>query len=176
MNIFAETEPLILRELLPTDEAGLFELDSDPEVHRYLGRNPLTNIQQSRDVIAFIRQQYINNGIGRWAVIEKTTGNFIGWCGLKLTTEMVNNHINFYDIGYRFIKRYWGKGYATESALAALNYGFVQLQLNEIYGMADIGNASSNHVLQKIGLKFVNTFDYDGDQCNWYQSTPLTLL
>jgi ribosomal-protein-alanine N-acetyltransferase len=69
MKIFAETERLLLREFLPTDVQGMFELDSDPAVHRYLGKKPVQTIEQSQEMIAFIRQQYLANGIGRWAVI-----------------------------------------------------------------------------------------------------------
>jgi ribosomal-protein-alanine N-acetyltransferase len=169
MKIFAETERLILRELIPTDEEGMFALDSDPEVHRYLGNNPFTSIEQSRQEIGFIEKQYAENGIGRWAVIEKSTNNFIGWSGLKLSTKEVNKHTDFYDIGYRLIKKYWGKGYATESAIAALNYGFDELKLNEIYGMADVNNTGSNNILKKLGLTFIETFDYDGVPYNWYE-------
>jgi ribosomal-protein-alanine N-acetyltransferase len=170
MQVFIETKRLILRELLPTDAKGMFKLDSDPLVHQYLGNKPVTNIQESHDVIAMIRQQYAELGIGRWAVIEKETGNFIGWSGLKLITTTVNNHSDFYDIGYRLIRQYWGNGYATESAMAVMQYGLHQMQLKTIYGMADIDNAASNHVLQKIGLKFVEQFNYDGIACNWYKS------
>ena len=169
MKIFIETERLILRELLPTDDAGMFELDSDPEVHRYLGNKPLQNIEQGREIIAFIRRQYIDYGIGRWAVIEKATGDFMGWSGLKFFDTSVNNHTGFYDIGYRLIKQYWGRGYATESALAVLNYGFTILNLPVIYGMADVKNTASNNTLRKIGLGFVETFDYDGILHNWYE-------
>jgi len=170
MKIFAETERLLLRELLPTDDAGMFELDSDPEVHKYLGNKPVTSIEQSRETIKFIRAQYQENGIGRWAVIEKATGNFIGWSGLKLCTAERNNHHNFYDIGYRLIKKYRGKGYATESAAVALLYGFNELKVPLIYGMADVNNAGSNHVLRKIGLRFIETFYDDGILHNWYKT------
>jgi ribosomal-protein-alanine N-acetyltransferase len=170
--IYAETPRLILRELLPTDDAGMFELDSDPAVHLYLGNKPVTTLQQTRDIITSVRQQYIDLGIGRWAVIEKATGNFIGWSGLKLVTDTYNNHTNFYDVGYRFIKRYWGKGYATESALAALNYGFSEMKLLRINGMADVDNVASNAVLQKIGLQFVNVFEHKGIPHNWYEAEP----
>ena len=64
-----ETERLILREILPADKAEMFELDSDPEVHKYLGNMPVKDIDQVRDVIQFIRQQYIHNEIGRFAII-----------------------------------------------------------------------------------------------------------
>lgn len=69
MNIYAETERLILREILPTDIDGMFELDSDPEVHKYLGNKPIKDKVQIPDMIDFIRKQYVEHGIGRWAII-----------------------------------------------------------------------------------------------------------
>lgn len=162
IKIFAETERLILREIVHEDEDAFFELDSDPEVHRYLGNNPVKNIQETRDIIKAIRKQYIDNGIGRWAMIEKNTDRFIGWTGLKLVRENINGHINFYDLGFRLIRKYWGKGYATESAIASLSYGFDKLNLLEIYGMADHENAGSIHVLTKAGLTYIETFYHVG--------------
>jgi len=167
MKIFAETERLILRELIPDDAEGMFEMNSNPDVHRYLGNKPVTSIEQSIAEIEFIRKQYVEKGIGRWAVIEKTSGNFLGWSGLKLITETTNNHINYYDLGYRFSKRFWGKGYATETAMAVIDYGFTELKLNEIIGIADINNLGSIHVLEKVGLKRVSVFDYDGTKHVW---------
>ena len=73
MKIFAETERLILRELLKSDADGMFELDSDPLVHQYLGNKTISNINQSIELIDFVRQQYIDHGIGRWAIIDKST-------------------------------------------------------------------------------------------------------
>jgi len=167
MKIFAETDRLILRELLPEDAYGMFDLDSDIDVHQYLGKNPVKSINQSIADIEFIRKQYVDNGIGRWAVIEKDTNTFIGWAGLKLTTNEVNNHINYYDIGYRFIKKFWGMGYATESAFAAIDYGFEQMGLKEIIGIADIENDGSINVLEKCGLKKVEQFIYNQRMHYW---------
>jgi len=169
MKIFAETERLILREILPTDVDGLFELDSDPEVHRYLGNKPVTDKDQIVEVINFIRQQYVNNGIGRWAIIDKNTNEFVGWTGLKFVTDLTNNHENYYDLGYRLIKKYWGRGIATETAIASLNYAFEKLNADEIYAMADCDNNSSNKILKKVGLNFIETFDLDGIKHNWYK-------
>jgi [ribosomal protein S5]-alanine N-acetyltransferase len=169
MNIFAETERLILRELVPSDADGMFELDSDPEVHRYLGNKPLTDKKQAAEVIEFVRQQYITNGIGRWAVIEKRTGEFLGWSGLKLVTEETNGHINYYDLGYRLIRRHWGKGIATESGRAALQYAFQSLQAKEVFAMADCENHSSNHVLQKLKFQLIETFHDEDVPHYWYK-------
>jgi len=169
MKVFAETERFILREILHEDAQGLYDLDSDPEVHRYLGNNPVKSMEQVREMIQFIRQQYVDNGIGRWAIIDKTTGAFVGWAGLKLVKEWTNNHIDYYDLGYRLIRKYWGKGIATETALASLNYGFTVLELPVIYAMADSQNDGSNQVLRKAGLTFVEDFDYKGTKHNWYK-------
>lgn len=169
MRIFVETERLILREILQTDVEGLFQLDSDPEVHRYLGNKTVDNKEQIIAMINFIRQQYIDNGIGRWAIIDKKSNNFIGWTGLKLIKELTNNHIDYYDLGYRLISQYWGKGFATEAANASLNYGFEKLNLNEIYAIADCENLKSNHVLTKAGLRLIEIFDLNGIKHNWYK-------
>ena len=169
MKVFAETERTILREILPTDIDGLFELDSDPEVHRYLGNKPVADQNQIIDVINFIRQQYVDNGIGRWAIIDKKTKDFIGWTGLKFVTDLTNKHKNYYDLGYRLKKKYWGQGIATETAFASLDYAFNKLNANEVYAMADCQNDGSNKILKKVGLNFIERFDLDGIEHNWYK-------
>lgn len=169
MKIFAETERLILREILATDVEGFFALDSDPEVHRYLGTTPIQNKEQIVDTIAFIRQQYADNGIGRWAVIDKNTHDFIGWAGLKLIKETTNKHINYYDLGYRLRKEYWRKGLATEAAAAALVYAFDTLNASEVYAMANCENTGSNKVLTRVGLTLLETFVLHETKCNWYK-------
>jgi RimJ/RimL family protein N-acetyltransferase len=173
MEIFAETERLILRELLPTDRNGLFAVDSDPDVNIYLGNNPVKTIEQTDDIIKFIRKQYVDNGIGRWAMIEKSTNNFIGWAGLKLIKELTNNRIDYYDLGYRLNKSYWGKGFATEAAKATLKYGFNTLNLNEIYAIADSKNIASRNVIEKVGLKYKETFIYCDTDHDWFEIQKL---
>ena len=169
MKIFAETKRLLLREILPTDIDGMHELDSDPEVHSYLGNKPVNNKEEVTDIINFIRQQYTDNGIGRWAVILKETNEFVGWSGLKFNKDLLNEHQNFYEIGYRFIQKHWGKGYGTESSKAFIEYGFKEMKIDTIYGYADSGNLSSRKILEKIGLQYVTTFEYEGEEEVWYE-------
>ncbi|MBO0357568.1 GNAT family N-acetyltransferase [Hymenobacter sp. BT186] len=171
MKIVVETERLVFREFLPTDAQGMFELDSDPEVHRYLGNKPVLSIEQSQEMIAFIRQQYLHNGIGRWAVIKKASNEFIGWAGLKLVREPINHHVDFYDVGYRFIRRYWGQGFATEAAQASVAYGFRVLRLPTLYAMADMQNLASRAVLAKAGLHHVGVFNHNGVPTAWLEAT-----
>ncbi len=166
-----ETERLILRELQPTDDAAMFALDADPAVHRYLGNSPIVSIEQARATIAAIRQQYAAYGIGRWATIEKSSNCFIGWSGLKLVTSYENNRTHFHDIGYRLMPKYWGKGYATESAKAAIDHGFQTMGLAEIIGMAHEENRASRKALEKCGLVFVEQFKWKDITCDWLAIT-----
>jgi len=155
-----------------TDLEGMFELDSDPEVHKYLGNKPVKQIEESQKILESVSIQYKERGIGRWAAIEKNSGNFIGWSGLRLNTEYnMNGFTKYYDLGYRFIKRYWGKGYATESGKASINYAFNNLKLPELYATTEIGNQASHNALLKIGLKYVEDFYFEQEKLNlrWYK-------
>lgn len=175
MDVFIETERLIIRPLLAEDEEGMFRMDSDAEVHKYLGRHPYKDIEESRENIRFVRQQYEDYGIGRWAMLNKATNEFIGWTGFKYMPITVNKHSNFHDFGYRLARDSWGKGYATEGAIAALDYGINTLQFKDIYAMTDVANAASRRVLEKIGFTYIETFGYDDPTLKWRaQGEPTT--
>ena len=171
MNTFQiETKHLILRHLKPSDLEGMFELDSNPIVHKYLGNKPNTSIEQSKKDIEFNILQHKERGIARWAAIEKSSGDFIGWSGLRLNSDLTyNNKTNFYDVGYRFIPRYWGKGYATESSIAAIDYFFNVMKKDVLCGISETKNIASGKVLQKIGLQFINDFKIDDVDAKWYE-------
>lgn len=169
MKIITETERLIIREILPTDVDEMFELHSDPEVHKFLGNKTVTSKTQVIEIINFVRQQYAEHGVGRWAMINKNTNQFLGWTGLEFVTTETNNHKNYYDLGYRLIKRFWGQGIATESAVASLTYAFDKLNTNQVFAMADCMNDGSNRILKKVGLKFIETFYLEGSKHNWYR-------
>lgn len=147
MTTILATNRLLLREFLIEDAQSFYELNADPEVMRYTGDSAFESVSQAED---FIRNydEYNKNGFGRWSVILKSTNKFIGWCGLKLDEE------NMVDIGYRFFKKEWGKGYATESAKACLAYGFHELKLPEIIGRSAFENKASIRVLEKLGMQF----------------------
>jgi len=172
MTFHIETERLILRELRITDLEGMFELDSDPEVHKYLGNKPVKTIDESYKILESIINQYKERGIGRFAAIEKSSGNFIGWSGIRLNTEYnMNGFTKYYDVGYRLIKRFWGKGYATESGKAAVNYAFIVMKLPELYAITQKGNETSHNTLLKIGLNYIEDFYFEKEKLNlrWYK-------
>jgi ribosomal-protein-alanine N-acetyltransferase len=171
-----ETERLILRKLVSSDDEAMFILDSNPNVHQYLGNKPIVSIEESRAYLKDIQIQYIQNGIGRFAVILKETNEFIGWAGLKFNTNAINDRLNFYDIGYRLIERHWGKGYGYEAAKAWLDHGFNQLNIQKISAYADIENKVSIKILEKIGLQSVSKFDDDGITSIWLEFTKTDYL
>lgn len=149
MAILIATQRLILKEMTEEDADHLFELNSDPEVMRYTGDSSFNNIEEASNFIRSYQDFYKTYRCGRLSTFIKETGEYIGWCGLKY---LINKDKT--DIGYRFAKPFWGKGYATESAAACLNDGFNRLHLDKIIATAMKENLASINVFKKLGLKF----------------------
>ena len=128
-----ETPRLLLRPLELSDLEGMWELDSNPKVHRYLGNQPVTEKAFLETVIHRVQKQVQENGFGRFAVEWKETGAFVGWAGLKLVKEPLNGKMEYVDVGYRLLERFWNQGIGFEAAWHSLNFGFSTLRLKEIY-------------------------------------------
>lgn len=169
MNLILETERLLLRPLLASDAEALFEMDNNPNVHLYLGNEPVQAIDDVYGYIESIQNQYIKNGIGRFTVVVKDTNEVIGWAGIKFVTEPENNRTNFYDLGYRLQEKHWRKGYGLEAAKAWLDYGFNQMKIPIMIATAHVDNDGSNTILQKIGMVKKEQYLYDDLLCNWYE-------
>jgi RimJ/RimL family protein N-acetyltransferase len=150
MYIVFETPRLILRRFTEADAGLLIQLNSDPEVLKYLPEPVLENEEQALEVIRNIILPQYERNLGRWAVLLKPTNQFTGWCGLKYLAD--SGEI---DLGYRFMKQCWGQGLATEAARHTLDYGFTVLNIPLVTGRAHTGNTSSINVLQKIGMTFI---------------------
>lgn len=163
-----ETPRLQLRPFEFSDAAALFEMDGNPNVHRYLGNRPLSSQDECLAYIETVHEQYARHGIGRFAVVLKETGAVAGWAGLKFITEPENGHTDFYDIGYRLQEKHWGKGYALEAAIAWRDHAFELLSIPRLYASAHIDNGGSNAILRKLGMRPDGTFDWNGLRCNWY--------
>lgn len=164
-----ETKRLVLRKLEDTDVERIFLLDSNPEVMKYIGVPVLTDINESRNVIRMIQKQYEENGVGRLGVVEKESGQLIGWSGLKLLTHETNGYQNVLELGYRFLPESWGKGYAVEAGIASLDYGFNDLNAEVIYAYAHSEHEVSNHILRKLGFEKTSEFEEPDGICFWYE-------
>ncbi len=145
-----------MRPLVLADAEGLFWLNRDPEVIRYSGDLPFASVATAA---VFLRtyDQYSRYGVGRLAVIDKRSGSFLGWCGLRYGPED-----DTYDLGFRFFRRHWGQGLATETAYASLQWGFAQRGLLRVVGRAMAANTASIRVLEKVGMRFCGAIDFEG--------------
>lgn len=171
MDLLLETERLVLRPLELSDAEAMFAMDRNPEVHKYLWQTPSKAIEESIKVIEYVKKQYADNNIGRYATILKETGDFIGWTGIKFVNDHVENgNTNFYDYGYRLDEKFWNKGYATEASILWLDYGFNQMKIDQMNAYTHAENGASNHVLQKVGMHFMEDyFDKDSVLWKWWQ-------
>lgn len=169
VKIFVETDRIIMREITEEDLDAFFEMDSDPQVHTFLGKKPVVSKQEALNMIRFIKKQYVDFGIGRWAIVDKASKEFVGWGGLKFRSDETNGYINYYEIGYRLLRKHRGKGFATESTIASLRYAFDVLNLDKVYAMANVENHASRKALQKSGFKITNRFEHEEILCDWFE-------
>ncbi len=152
---------MILRRLTAEDADHLHALDSDPEVMKYL----TGGIPHSR---AFIVEtslpHYLSfyerfSDLGFWAAIEAATGAFMGWFHFKPYRENPDE----IELGYRLMKRFWGQGYATEGSRALIDKGFREQNVHKVVATTMRENWRSRHVVEKVGLRFEQTFVYPGE-------------
>ncbi len=158
MKPLIETERLLLREFDISDATNFYNLNLNQNVIRFTGDLPFQSIKQAEEFLHNY-SNYKVNGYGRWAVINKSDNEFLGWCGLKYSDKLKET-----DIGFRFFEKNWNKGFATESAKACLDFGFHQLNIDTIVGRAMKENKYSIKVLEKIGLHYQKDFDFDGNE------------
>ena len=129
---------------------NIVDLNADPRVTKYTENEPIHTLDDAhKKLTADILLQYPNK-MGRWAVHLKSNDEFIGWCGIKYSKKD-----DAITLGYRFFYKHWGKGYATESAKASLEYGTNVLKLKGIIAKAAKENTASIHVLKKLGMVYL---------------------
>jgi RimJ/RimL family protein N-acetyltransferase len=157
MQLYLETERLILRRFTEADEDNLVELDADPEVMRYLsGGRPTPRRLIHDEILPRVMRYYEQQpGFGSWALVEKATGTFIGWIALR---PPEGKGIEDVELGYRLRRSVWGKGYATEAARALLRQGFAALGVERVFATTYQDNLASRRVMEKLGMTLVRRF------------------
>ena len=148
--IETDTTRLRLRQWRDSDLAPFFELACDPLVMEFL--LPLPTRADSDAAVARTRSRIAENGWGFWAVEHRESGEFMGFTGLNSPAAELP-FSPCVEIGWRFARRWWGHGYASEAARAALQVGFEQLGLQEIVAFTAWNNTRSAAVMQRIGMK-----------------------
>ncbi len=156
MNTYLETERLSLRRFTADGAELLIELDSDPEVMRYLsGGEPTAPEVVRDDYIPAILGGYERWGgkFGLYAAYEKDNDTFIGWFYLRPGREP-EAPLDVADIGYRLRQTAWGKGYATEGSRALLVKAFTELGVRLIWAETAVMNRRSRNVMEKLGMTY----------------------
>jgi RimJ/RimL family protein N-acetyltransferase len=160
VDVFLETERLILRRFTADDVDLLVELDSDPEVMRYItGGLPTSREEIENDMLPGWLSYYERfAGFGFWAVIEKSSGDFLGWFHFR---PQPGHSADDIELGYRLRKSAWGKGYGTEGSRALIRKGFLELGVQRVYAGTMVVNTASRRVMEKAGLKLVRIYHQD---------------
>jgi ribosomal-protein-alanine N-acetyltransferase len=168
MKVILETDRLLLREYVEDDAEAFFKLNSDPEVLRFVPDKALLNVEQARQTLVdHPIADYRKYGFGRGACILKSTGEQIGFAGLKYLEELGE-----VDVAFRLMRTHWGLGLATEAAIASVRFGFADLGLKQIIGLVMPENIASVRVLEKTGLRYAETVMFWGSQFSKYVVTP----
>lgn len=160
MNYILETERLRLRELTLDDAAFIVELVNSAGWIKYIGDRNIKSPEQAK---AYLEngplKSYQENGFGLWLVEIKDTQNPIGMCGL-----LCRDYLDNPDIGFAFLPEFIGKGFGFEAAAATLSLAKDQLKLLTLCAITMPTNHASIKLLEKIGLKFMESFSSPANQ------------
>ncbi|MHC4552409.1 MAG: GNAT family N-acetyltransferase [Planctomycetota bacterium] len=148
-----ETERLLLRPEALGDYEDIYRINTDPEVTQYVGDGSILSLSQNtfRTRLGQLIAKRIEDEYGLAAIILKETGQYIGACWLKY-----DDFLDAVELGYRYDRAVWGKGYATEAGTAVLQAGFQLPYLETVFACSHPANAASIRVLQKLGFEHVS--------------------
>jgi RimJ/RimL family protein N-acetyltransferase len=166
-----ETDRLRLRPVNIDDIDLLVDLDSDPEVMKYItDGKPQTKEHYEKAVPALFRYMEKNSGLGLWVAYLKGTNEFIGWYILKHLPD--DGEV---EVGFRIKKKFWGNGYSTEAGKALVKHGFETLGLKKIAAIVRPDNFASQAVIKKIGLKEKGKGTWYGIECLYFELESLSI-
>ena len=169
MTIQLETNRIILREFMLNDLEDFHTLETNEDVLKYLTNYPKRTLEESKEILCQVIEQYRNFKTGRLAIVDKATQAFVGWCGIKYNNHKRHIYENFYDLGYRIHPNYWGNGLATEASIACLSYGLNELEITKINAIVNVQNTQSLKVISKVGFSYKESFLEDETKKNWYE-------
>lgn len=167
-----ETDRLRLRGFADSDADAhlLFELDSDPEVMRFIGPFGLPTVEAYRERIRTVWLPYYapHSARGCWAIVEKATDQFAGWVFLrpavdyKFAAEAGWTRATDLELGYRLRRAVWGRGIATEAARLLMTRALADPAVTGVVAAALVPNRASTRVMEKLGLARVREFPVPG--------------
>ena len=143
-----ETERLLLRPMTIDDVDALLTIFADPVVMMSFGGVLFDREQMERWVRRNLSHQDLH-GYGLFTVVLRDSGTVVGDCGLE---HMVVAGVAEVEVGYDFRSDYWGRGLATEAAIAVRDFAFFELGLERLISLVRVGNAASSRVAEKAGM------------------------
>jgi RimJ/RimL family protein N-acetyltransferase len=155
-----QTNRLLLRPWRADDGRAFAQLHADPTVMADLG-GPMDRLASDRKLDRY-RTAYLEHGVSRWAV-EDAEGNFVGYAGVMPRPAADHPLGPHHEIGWRFVRSVWGRGYATESAQAALKDAFEHRELQEILSYTSADNLRSQAVMARLRLQRDESRDFVAD-------------
>jgi RimJ/RimL family protein N-acetyltransferase len=160
-KIFLETKRMYLREFQAGDAQLLFELDSDPEVMRFITKGHPTPLEKIQNEIIPIFLNFYRQSPpqGFWAAHLREGGEFVGWFHLR-PGKLIGGEM---ELGYRLRRSIWGRGLATEGSIALLEKGFNEFGYAKISAHTMADNLKSRRVMEKAGLKREGELLYPAD-------------
>lgn len=169
MYLYFETERLFVRQYLLSDIDKLFSVMSDLRVHTYtIDKDKPWDVRRTEEYINYmINKDFKTLDCFHGAVIEKSTNQLIGLCGLNPYKA------NEPEIEWKIGAPYWGKGYATELGKQMIKDAFATADIKGIYGMAQPGNIASRKVLEKIGMKYLGNRIFRNNENAFYYISNL---
>ncbi len=165
MNIL-ESKRICLRELTENDVDMLFELHNNKETMKYMPYNSISYEKAKYDVKDYASVSETQPGFGIWATVLKESNEVIGWTCLK---KLPN--IEEIEIGYRYLPKYWNKGYCTEICREILRYGFDELNLGEIIAIIRPENIASIRVAEELNMEYIKMVHHFGMDLKHYTIT-----
>ena len=152
------TERLLMRGWTPEDRVALAAVNGDPRVMEFISST--MTAEQSDAVADRVEAGFALRGFGFWAAEAPGVAPFVGFVGLNVP-RFEAPFMPAVEVGWRLDAAFWGRGYASEAARAALEFGFDVLRLNEIVAFTAVENLRSRRVMERIGMTCDPRDDFD---------------
>jgi RimJ/RimL family protein N-acetyltransferase len=158
------TARLTFERLTEGHRTELRRFQTDPDVMRHIGgiRTP----EQTEAYVERNLRHWEQYGYGIWVLREQGRSEM---AGVGVLRHLLVDGQDEVETGYGFFPEYWGRGLATEVAVACLERGFDRVELDSIVAVTDPGNSASHHVLRKVGMAYERDFDNDGGRASLFR-------
>jgi RimJ/RimL family protein N-acetyltransferase len=156
MDVFLETDRMVLRRFTMDDVEALFALDSDPLVRRFVeDGEPVTREEAADTIEHWLRYHERSDLFGFWAAIDKASGAFLGWFHFRPQPDSPADEP---ELGYRLVSSSWGQGYAAEGSRALIDKGFASPEVSRVVAETMAVHTASRRVMEKAGMRHVRSF------------------